>query len=46
MSRVIHHVFFWLKNPGSKDDLAELLTGLNTLKQIEVAIPLTCRTLR
>jgi hypothetical protein len=36
MSRVIHHVFFWLKNPGSKEDLAELLKGLNTLKQIEV----------
>jgi hypothetical protein len=36
MSRVIHHVFFWLKDPQSKDDLAELLKGLNTLKQIEV----------
>ena len=36
MSRVVHHVFFWLKNPGSKDDLAELLKGLETLKQIEV----------
>ena len=36
MSRVVHHVFFWLKNQGSKDDLAELLRGLNTLKQIEV----------
>jgi len=36
MSRVVHHVFFWLKNQGSKDDLTELLRGLNTLKQIEV----------
>lgn len=36
MSRVIHHVFFWLENPQSKDDLAKLLKGLNTLKQIEV----------
>jgi hypothetical protein len=34
--RVIHHVFFWLANPESKDDLSELLKGLNTLKQIEV----------
>jgi len=34
--RVVHQVFFWLRNPKSKDDLAELLKGLNTLKQIEV----------
>ena len=34
--RVVHHVFFWLANPESKDDLAALLKGLNTLKQIEV----------
>ena len=34
--RVVHHVFFWLENPESKDDLAELLKGLDTLKQIEV----------
>jgi hypothetical protein len=34
--RVVHHVFFWLRNPKSKDDLAQLLKGLNTLKQIEV----------
>lgn len=33
--RIVHHVFFWLRNPKSKDDLAELLKGLNTLKQIE-----------
>ena len=32
---IIHHVFFWLKNPGSKEDLQKLLTGLKTLKGIE-----------
>jgi hypothetical protein len=32
---VIHHVFFWLKNPDSKEDLAKLLQGLRTLKGIE-----------
>jgi hypothetical protein len=32
---VIHHVFFWLKNKDSKEDLAKLLQGLRTLKGIE-----------
>lgn len=32
---VVHHVFFWLKNPKSKEDLARLLTGLRTLSGIE-----------
>lgn len=32
---VVHHVFFWLKNPKSKDDLAKLLAGLRTLGGIE-----------
>jgi len=32
---VVHHVFFWLKNPKSKDDLAKLLAGLRTLGSIE-----------
>lgn len=32
---VIHHVFFWLKNPNSKEDLTKLLDGLRTLKGIE-----------
>ena len=32
---VIHHVFFWLKNPSSKEDLNKLIEGLKTLKQIE-----------
>jgi hypothetical protein len=33
--KLVHHVFFWLKNPGSKDDLAKLLAGLRTLTKIE-----------
>jgi Stress responsive A/B Barrel Domain len=33
--RLVHHVFFWLKNPGSKEDLARLLKGLSTLAGIE-----------
>lgn len=32
---VIHHVFFWLKNRDSKEDLEKLLAGLRTLKGIE-----------
>lgn len=32
---VIHHVFFWLKNPSSKEDLNKLIEGLKTLRQIE-----------
>jgi hypothetical protein len=32
---VVHHVFFWLKNPQSKEDLARLLAGLRTLGGIE-----------
>ena len=30
-----HHVFFWLKNPGSSADLAKLIEGLKTLQKIE-----------
>jgi hypothetical protein len=33
--KLVHHVFFWLKNPGSKEDLAKLLAGLRTLAKIE-----------
>jgi hypothetical protein len=33
--KLVHHVFFWLKNPGSQADLAQLLAGLRTLAQIE-----------
>ncbi|HEY0681057.1 MAG TPA: Dabb family protein [Steroidobacter sp.] len=32
---VVHHVFFWLKNPKSKEDLDRLLAGLRTLAGIE-----------
>ncbi len=34
-SPVVHHVFFWLKNPSSKEDLNKLVEGLKTLKNIE-----------
>jgi Stress responsive A/B Barrel Domain len=33
--RLVHHVFFWLKNPESREDLAQLLAGLRTLAKIE-----------
>jgi hypothetical protein len=33
--KLVHHVFFWLKNPQSKEDLARLLDGLRTLTKIE-----------
>lgn len=33
--QLAHHVFFWLKNRDSKEDLKKLLEGLNTLKKIE-----------
>jgi hypothetical protein len=33
--KLVHHVFFWLKNPGSKEDLEKLLKGLRTLARIE-----------
>lgn len=35
MPKLVHHVFFWLKNPDSKADLAKLLDGIRTLGQIE-----------
>lgn len=31
----IHHVFFWLNNPGSKEDLSSLLAGLEKLSAVE-----------
>ncbi len=34
----IHQVYFWLKNPGSKEDADRLLQGLQTLRQIEPKI--------
>lgn len=33
--QIVHHVFFWLKNPDAKEDLAKLLEGLKTLRKIE-----------
>ena len=35
MPKLVHHVFFWLKNPNSAEDLAALLAGIRTLGQIE-----------
>jgi hypothetical protein len=32
---LVHHVFFWLKNPDSKEDLEALIAGVKTLSQIE-----------
>lgn len=31
----VHHVYFWLKNPGSTEDNKKLLEGLQTLTPIE-----------
>jgi hypothetical protein len=33
--QLVHHVFFWLKNRDSKEDLAKLVAGLQSLKKIE-----------
>lgn len=32
--QLAHHVFFWLKNPDSKEDLKKLIDGLRTLGKI------------
>jgi len=29
----VHHVYFWLKNPGSKEDYNKLLEGLQNLSK-------------
>ena len=31
----IHHVYFWLKNPSSNEDLQALTAGLQSLQSIE-----------
>jgi len=31
----IHHVYFWLKNPESKEDLQQLVEGLEALASVE-----------
>lgn len=33
--QVLHHVFFWLRNPASKEDLNKLINGLRTLNKIK-----------
>lgn len=33
--KLVHHVFFWLKNPQSTQDLNALLAGIKTLEAIE-----------
>ena len=33
--QLVHHVFFWLKNPDSKEDLNKLIEGLKSLMKIE-----------
>lgn len=35
IKQLIHHVFFWLRNRDSKEDLAKLLEGLRGLGKIE-----------
>ena len=35
MPKLLHHVFFWLKNPDSKEDLAKLIAGVQSLAAIE-----------
>jgi hypothetical protein len=34
--KLVHHVFFWLKTPGSLPDRDRLIAGLRTLKNIPV----------
>lgn len=35
LPNLMHHVFFWLKNPESADDLAQLIAGIKALGAIE-----------
>lgn len=35
MPKLLHHVFFWLKNPESKADLDKLVAGVKSLAAIE-----------
>lgn len=32
---IVHHVFFWLKHPDSKEDRDKLVAGVKTLSKIE-----------
>lgn len=33
--QLVHHVFFWLKNPSSTEDRDKLVEGVKTLSKIE-----------
>lgn len=35
LPKLIHHVFFWLKNPESAEDRAKLIAGVKSLAAIE-----------
>ncbi|MEO6359291.1 MAG: Dabb family protein [Sphingomicrobium sp.] len=35
-SKIVHHVFFWLKRKGSAEDRDALVAGLGTLSKIAV----------
>ena len=35
-TRICHHVFFWLKNPESKEDREKLIAGVKSLSKIPV----------
>ena len=45
LPRLLHHVFFWLKNPDSEEDRAALIAGIKTLgaistvRAIHVGVP-------
>lgn len=45
MPKLLHHVFFWLKNPASKAERDQLIAGIKSLAAIEtvrsmhVAVP-------
>jgi hypothetical protein len=36
VAQLVHHVFFWLKNPASQADRDQLIAGLRTLAAIPV----------
>ncbi|MCX8475990.1 MAG: Dabb family protein [Sphingomonas sp.] len=35
-AKIVHHVFFWLKRPGSSEDREQLVAGLRALAKIPV----------
>ena len=43
--QLVHHVFFWLKNPGSVADRNKLVEGVKTLSKIETIRKLHVGTL-